>query len=438
MTTPTLVLTPRRAAVLADFDNTFDVLVRVQAPDMPTDAARRRSPLHVALVLDRSGSMAGRPLMEARRCAEFVVNGLCATDRASLTVYDNDVQTLVPLTSAAEKARFADAISQIHEGGMTDLHGGWFAGAGTLAPHTSASVVSRVIVLSDGCANRGLTDPAAIWAQCTELAAAGVSTSTYGLGGNFNEELMIGMARAAGGNSYYGATAEDLMDPFREELALLNALCARQLVLELKTPEGVRAELLNGYVGNQHDGWRLPDLAYSGEAWALVRLTLPKALANAGAAVELLDVRVRCADLDGTAQPPLHARLSAPVVAAAAFGAIAEEELVARRADELAAASLSERAREAARKGDWASVDSAIEQVRKLAAANPWLAGTCQALEALALQRDDMMFAKEAAFTSSRMRTRLAAVSESREVFPSSPAPDYLRRKFAQGKATPR
>jgi hypothetical protein len=53
-----------------------------------------------------------------------------------------------------------------------------------------------------------------------------VTTSTYGLGRGFNEELMVAMARAGHGNSYYGQTAEDLMDPFREELELLNALCA--------------------------------------------------------------------------------------------------------------------------------------------------------------------------------------------------------------------
>ncbi|MFN2428176.1 MAG: VWA domain-containing protein, partial [Candidatus Binatia bacterium] len=404
MTTPTLLLAPRRAAVLADFDNTLDVLVRIQAPDMPADATTRRSPIHVALVLDRSGSMSGGPLREARRCAEFVLGGLSPVDRASLTVYDHDVHTLVPLTSATDKARLTDAISRIHSGGTTDLHAGWFAGAETLAPHTSADIVSRVILLSDGCANHGLTDAAAIQAQCAELAAAGVSTSTYGLGRDFNEELMIGMARAGGGNSYYGATAEDLMDPFREELALLNALCARGLVLEFETPEGVRAELLNGYASNRDGGWRLPDLAFSGEAWALIRLTLPRSIARSGANVDLLEVRVRYANLDGAAQPSLQAQLSAPVVAAAAFGAIAEEQLVASRADELAVAGLSEQAREAARNGDWARVDVAIEQVRKLAEANPWLAGTCQALEALAMQRDHATFAKEAAFSSSRMR----------------------------------
>ena len=130
---------------------------------------------------------------------------------------------------------------------MTNLHGGWFQGAETLAPHTKDDVTSRVILLSDGCANHGLTDPDQIYAQCADLARAGVSTSTYGLGHGFNEELMIGMARHGQGSSYYGQTADDLMDPFREEFELLNALCARRLRLEIaagRRREGEDAERL--------------------------------------------------------------------------------------------------------------------------------------------------------------------------------------------------
>jgi len=107
-----------------------------------------------------------------------------------------------------------------------------------------------VILLSDGCANHGLLDHDQIYAQCAELARAGVSTSTYGLGHGFNEELMIGMARHGQGSSYYGQTADDLMDPFREEFELLNALCARRLRLEIAPAAGVKAKMLNDYVAD--------------------------------------------------------------------------------------------------------------------------------------------------------------------------------------------
>ena len=152
------------------------MLVRVQAPDAPAELPKR-NPLHLAHVIDRSGSMSGQPLDEAKRCAEFVLDGLQATDRLSLVVYDNQVQTLVPTMLLHDKEFARRAIRDIDSGGSTDLHGGWFQGAETLAPHTKENITSRVILLSDGCANHGLLDHDQIFAQCAEFARAGVSTS---------------------------------------------------------------------------------------------------------------------------------------------------------------------------------------------------------------------------------------------------------------------
>ena len=86
---------------------------------------------------------------------------------------------------------------------------------------------------------------------------------------------MVQMARAGRGNSYYGQTAEDLMDPFHEEFELLQALCARKVRLKLSSSEGINFEVLNGYPIDTNGCWCLPDLAYGGEAWAAVRLNIP-------------------------------------------------------------------------------------------------------------------------------------------------------------------
>lgn len=434
MNTPKLIITPRRPAILADFPGTVDVLVRVQAPDMPAGAQPQRSPLHLALVIDRSGSMAGQPLAEARRAAALVVDGLAAQDRASLVAYDDDVNTLVPLTGMADKATLKRAIERIDSGGSTNLHGGWIGGAESLAAATAAGVVSRVILLSDGCANKGITQPETIYAQCRELAAAGVTTSTYGLGRHFNEDLMIGMSRAGQGNSYYGQTAEDLMDPFREEFALLNALYGRRLVLEVETAESVRGEVLNGYEPVGDAGWQLPDLAYGAEAWALVRLTVSGRPATADP-VALMSASVRYVDLGGEPRAVQPVPLALPAVSAAAYGSVLEDELVARRAGELEAARLQQEARAAAQRRDWASVDGFVAQTRALGDANPWLGDVAGELGALARSRDELMFIKETAYSSARMSTRLAPSAESLDS--RAAGPSYLRRKRSQGKSEP-
>ena len=437
MKTPTMIITPRRPALLAGHDNELDVLVRIQAPDAPAELPKR-NPLHLALVIDRSGSMSGQPLEEAKRCAEFVLDGLQATDRLSVVAYDNEVRTLVPSTGLEDKESVRQVIRAIDSGGSTDLHGGWFRGAETLAPRATYGATSRVILLSDGCANHGLVEPDQIYAQCADFARAGVSTSTYGLGNGFNEELMIGMARHGQGSSYYGRTADDLMDPFREEFELLNALCAKRLRLSVEPAPGVKAKVLNDYVLTENEGWALPDLAFGGEAWAVVRLRIPSpALAAEGQSASLAALcsfSVRYATLDGEPRAIQPTSLALPALPASAFTAIAEDDLVVRRADELEAAHLQEKARAAARRRDWNGVATALKKAERIAAANPWVAASLNELRELAARKDEEYFSKEALFASRRMNTRLAARCEPPEV-DDAPAASYLRRKSSQGKA---
>jgi Ca-activated chloride channel family protein len=55
----------------------------------------------------------------------------------------------------------------------------------------------------------GLTNIETIAQQCGVMASEGVRTSTYGLGHDFNEELMAAMARKGRGNAYYGSCLDD-------------------------------------------------------------------------------------------------------------------------------------------------------------------------------------------------------------------------------------
>ena len=141
-----LVLTPRKAALASGQENELDVLVRIQAPDTPESSEYVRPDLNLALVIDRSGSMAGEPLHEAKKCAQFMIDNLGPNDRAALIAYDDGVRTLVPNTRAAEKEKFRRALSQINEGGMTNLHGGWLAGAEAASDQLAENVMTRVIL----------------------------------------------------------------------------------------------------------------------------------------------------------------------------------------------------------------------------------------------------------------------------------------------------
>jgi Ca-activated chloride channel family protein len=432
----TVTLAPRRAGLRAGADQTLDVLVRIQAG--PARNARPRLPLHLAIVLDRSGSMSGPPLEEAKRCAAFIVDRLDARDRVSLVAYDDEVQVLAPCAPMADRETLKRTIARIVEGGSTDLHGGWLTGAESLAAHTAPEALSRVILLSDGCANHGVQDVAQIAAHCSELAQAGVTTSTYGLGRHFNERLMVEMARAGRGNSYYGQTAQDLMDPFVEELDLLAALCARNVRLRLVAAPGVRATVLNDYPALPDGSLRLPDLAHEGEAWALVQLTVPAAaLATLNGATPLLQAIVALDTTEGAPLAVETASLSLPVLDAGAVGALPVDELVARRAIEVEAAQIQRRAADAASAGAWHEVKRELARARVLAAEHPWIAAVVEELEELARRRDQAMFAKEALYSSRRMDSRLAALNESAS-FEQEVAPSFLQRKRSQGQSRER
>ena len=295
--------------------------------------------------------------------------------------------------------------------------------------------ISRVLLLSDGGANKGLTDPSVIASHCAQMAGMGVGTSTYGLGRRFNEHLMQAMARSGGGNSYYGQTAADLMGPFQEELDLLQALYARDLHLDLSAGPGVDLSVANSLTSL--DGcWRLPDVAYGSEAWALVRLRVPPSVVAAGERGEVLLLRASLAyTVEGRPQSAGPVSLRLPALPASSHGALAQDELVVRRAQEVRFAEFQEQASEAARAGNWDVVDRVLNEARSEAAGNEWLSASMSSLERYAALRDRERFSKEASFKSARIKSRIVEANESGHygVASESEKATYLRRKREEG-----
>ncbi|MFC1830494.1 VWA domain-containing protein [Thermodesulfobacteriota bacterium] len=434
MTDLKIAITPHRKALLAGHDNELDVLVRVKAPP-PSNDLPKRQPLNLSLVIDRSGSMHGQPLEEAKRCALMIVDSLDSEDLVSLVTYDNRTTIDVASRKVGDRRSLHLAINAINAGGTTALYDGWYQGAGQASQGVEQASMSRVLLLSDGRANSGLTDPLQIEQYCASMAEVGVTTSTYGLSQHFNEELMVQMARAGLGNSYYGQTAEDLMDPFREEFELLQNLCARRLRLSLETPSEITVKVLNGYPSDEDGSWRLPDLAYGGEAWAAVRLRIPYSAEQVKQ--EILKASVVFETLDGSVQSLEPEVIALPWLPQEAYLAVATDPLVAERVGELQAADLQDQARVAARRGDWKRVDALLSRARREAENNPWLRESLEVLKKYAAQRESEFLAKEVKFSSAKLRNRLADANEGvgnyQENLESSKAA-YLRRKREQGK----
>ena len=172
-----VVLNTRKAVVARNSGESLDVLLRLRAHE-EQEVERTRTPLAVSLVIDRSGSMNDGKLDEAKRCAIDLLNRLQDDDKVSVIIYDDSVEVLLETMKARiAKTLLPIRLEDVHPRGMTDLHGGWLSGAQSLAPIVSrdSHVMSRVILLSDGQANEGITSVEAICAHVRDLASAGVT-----------------------------------------------------------------------------------------------------------------------------------------------------------------------------------------------------------------------------------------------------------------------
>ena len=434
MTQPTIVFSPLQAGVPAE-GGALEVLVRVQAPDRPADLGATHLPKRLALVVDRSGSMNGQPLQEALRCVEHIASHLTPQDSMALVVYDDKVDTLLPLQPMRSADAVAKAVTGVASGGMTNLHGGWLAGAQQLEGGTEQTV-SRVMLLSDGQANRGERDLSVIEAHCREWLGRGVSTTTVGLGRGFNEDLMIGMARAGGGQNYYGETAADLYDSFDEELALLQAMYLRQVGLKLLPAAGVIVEMISPALQLADSSWRMTDLAWGAEAWVAVRLHLSPG--SAGTTRDLLAASVSGTALDGTAMHAHAPVLQLPVLDAAALQALPSNETAYTRLEELAFAKASEQLRQLAQDGDRQATLQALDVLEKRFGHHPWLSAKIEKLRQLA-DEDGQMLAKEVSYSMMRMSRRLVSKEEMAYAgdethISESVMPSFLRKKVSEGK----
>jgi Ca-activated chloride channel family protein len=221
------------------------VLVGVTAP--PATQQRDRLPVNLAFVLDRSGSMSGEKIDLAKRTVAAALEHLDERDRFSIVVYDDVVDVVVESTpGSAEARRNAIArLSTIDARGSTNLSEGWFRGAEQVAGHLIAEGVNRCLVLTDGLANRGLTDPAVLAGHASELRVRGVSTTTFGVGADFDEALLQGIADAGGGHFYFVRDAATIRDHITSEVGETLEIVARDVELEVVSAEEVDVEAIS-------------------------------------------------------------------------------------------------------------------------------------------------------------------------------------------------
>jgi Ca-activated chloride channel family protein len=194
------------------------IQIQVVAPDVP-DVRIDRPRLNLALVIDRSGSMSeARKLDYVKTAAHQLVDIMEPDDILSIVAYDHHVQVPWPSrTVGRDREKLHRIIAGLYPGGATFLSGGLEEGYRQAKSGRRRGTLNRVLLLSDGLANRGVTSRGELRERAAVLSEKGISVSTFGVGYQFDEELMMMVAGGGGGNYRYLGDPEQIVAALASE-----------------------------------------------------------------------------------------------------------------------------------------------------------------------------------------------------------------------------
>lgn len=203
------------------------------------EGGKERTPLNVAVVIDKSGSMADKKKMEyVKKSVEYIIDQLGSDDYVSVVTYDDYVSVLQRSERMRDKYALRDKISNVYPGGYTNLSGGMFEGYDQVNSTYSRGYVNRVLLLSDGLANVGITDRYELAKKVRDKNRRdGITISTFGVGNDFNENLMADLADYGKGNYYYIRNSNDIPDIFASELNGIKNMVGQGTKVRIHFPE---------------------------------------------------------------------------------------------------------------------------------------------------------------------------------------------------------
>ncbi|NOX61910.1 MAG: VWA domain-containing protein [Chloroflexi bacterium] len=268
-----------------------DVWVQIGLQARSPRSPQQRTPLNLALVLDRSGSMGDFDKMNyLKQALRVFLSSLRPDDIVAIVAYNDEATVIHPAAPVGDGAWIDAVVSQLQPNGRTNLYDGLMLGFQEVDKHFDIRRNNRVILLTDGIANVGVIDADAIAADARRYNERGVYLSTIGLGLNFNDELLSALARQGNGAYHFIDSAEEMEKVFREEAAGLVEKVARDVTLRIEPAGGALVELV-GYEGeprldaNHGLTIKLQEMGAGDSQVVLVRfrvefMTTPKPLAH--------------------------------------------------------------------------------------------------------------------------------------------------------------
>lgn len=242
--------------ILKGSDGEVAVAVTLTAAQLPVVEGVPKQPMDLIVVLDRSGSMQGMKIAAARQAVHQLINRLTPDDRLALVTYSNGVQLVSPLVpvNINGQRKLHAAVNNIYADGGTNLGGGLQQGIQLIVQSPEAGRQRKIILISDGLANQGVTDPNALGQMAAVATDHQFAVSTVGVGLDFNELLMTTIADHGTGSYYFLEDPLVFAQVFEKEFQDARQVAANGLELRVPLKEGVRLVDAGGYPIKIEDG----------------------------------------------------------------------------------------------------------------------------------------------------------------------------------------
>lgn len=235
--------------ILKNSDGKVAVAVTLTGSTVPIMVGQEAQPVDLVIVLDRSGSMGGQKINDARMAVIRLMERLSDRDRLGIVTYSNGVQTLSPLVNmnTANLEKLSAIVRRIQSSGGTNLGGGLQHGITTLLTTKGTLRQRKVILISDGLANQGITDPTTLGSMAANGSEYNLAVSTVGVGYDFNEVLMTTIADHGAGNYYFLENPQAFAKIFEKEFETTRNVVASAVEIRIPLEDGVELINAGGY-----------------------------------------------------------------------------------------------------------------------------------------------------------------------------------------------